>query len=64
MNFVSQLYMAFLLFDRAKTYSATRKVKYRLNFATISAQKTEDVMLNSNQSARFHYKTIFSVRYQ
>ena len=33
------------------------QVEYRLNFANVAAQYTEDLMLNSNQSARFHFKT-------
>ena len=48
----------FLLFDKAAKLTADCvQVEYRLNFATIAAQYTEDLMLNSSQSARFHFKT-------
>ena len=37
------------------------QVKYRLSFATVAAQYTEDLMLNSYQSARFHFETLVFV---
>ena len=48
----------FLLLYKAAKITADRvQVKYRLNFATIAAQYMNYLMLNSNQSARFHFKT-------
>ena len=33
------------------------QIEYMLNFDTVAAQQMEDLMLNSNHSALFHFKT-------
>ena len=33
------------------------QIEYWLNFGTVAVQQMEDLMLNSNHSARFHLKT-------
>ena len=33
------------------------QIEYWLNFGTVAVQQMEDLMLNSNHSAQFHFKT-------
>ena len=51
------IHSGFYFLTEPKVTAGRVQVEYRLNFATVAAQQTEDLMLNSSQSVRFHFKT-------